>query len=441
MKRYFNLLVASLLLIFFVGCGSSGGSSSETNDTQTTSIPEPITSNLAPVANVVADQTVTVGNSMNLYSTGSYDPDENYPLTYEWQIISKPSGSEVESFVPDFTAPSFTFTADSSGEYKIQLVVGDSLGTKSEPYEVVVSASDDSNLMPVADAGPDQTLAYVGINVDLDGSRSYDPDGNPITYAWSIIQKPEESSAVLTDPTAVNPTFVADLLGSYVIELKVTDSLGLESLTDEVVITSENVKPVADAGVNQVVVLGDIVNLDGSDSYDVNPDDQLTYSWNIVSKPIESPTELIDSDTVNPYFEANFQGTYILNLVVNDGTVDSDPSDVTISVLDEDNPDDVIINALMDAILAINELDADDFNNEKNRDTLTSKIIEVINIGTYDQAMLDKLRDDIGSKMDGCANGTEPDQNDWIMNCTAQDAVYPLIKLAILELEKILTPQ
>lgn len=438
MKTCFNLLVAALLLIFFVGCGGSGDSSSETNDTQPTNA-EPITSNLAPVANVVADQTVTVGNSMSLYSTGSYDPDENYPLTYEWQIISKPSGSEAELSVPDFTATFFTFTPDSSGEYKIQLVVGDSLGMKSEPYEVVVSASEDSNSMPVADAGPDQTLAHENVTVYLDGSQSFDPDGDPITYAWNIIQKPEESSAELTDPNAVKPTFEADSLGSYVIELKVIDSLGLESLTDEVVITSENVKPVADAGLNQVVVLGDTVNLDGSGSYDVNQD-QLTYSWNIVSKPMESLTELIGSDTMNPNFEPDIQGTYILNLVVNDGIVDSDPSDVAISVLEADNPDDVV-NALMAAIDAINELNADDFNNEKNREALTSKIIEVINIGTYDQSMLDKLRDDIGSKMDGCAKVTEPDKNDWIINCTAQDAVYPLIELAISALEEILTPQ
>jgi len=51
-----------LLLIFFVGCGGSGGSNSETTDTQTTSNPEAITSNLAPVADAGADQTVMVGN-------------------------------------------------------------------------------------------------------------------------------------------------------------------------------------------------------------------------------------------------------------------------------------------------------------------------------------------------------------------------------------------
>jgi len=435
MKTCFNLLVSALLLIFFVGCGGSGDSSSETNDTQPTNA-EPITSNLAPVANVVADQTVTVGNSMSLYSTGSYDPDENYPLTYEWQIISNPDGSTADSSVSGSSDPIFTFTVDLPGEYAIELVVTDNLGMASEPYIVVVSTS---NSMPVADAGPDQALADEDTTIVLDGSRSFDPDGGTITYAWRIVEKPPWSSAVLTDPTAVNPTFVADLLGTYVVELIVTDDHGLDSYADEVVITSENVKPVADAGGNQVVLVGDTVSLDGSGSYDANLD-PLTYHWNMVFKPKDSVAVMIGSDTVNPSFEPDIQGTYILNLVVNDGIVDSDPSDVTISVLEADNPDDVV-NALMAAIDAINELNADDFNNEKNREALTSKIIEVINIGTYDQSMLDKLRDDIGSKMDGCATVTEPDKNDWIINCTAQDAVYPLIELAISALEEILTPQ
>jgi hypothetical protein len=57
--------------------------------------------------------------------------------------------------------------------------------------------------------------------------------------------------------------------------------------------------------------------------------------------------------------------------------------------------------------------------------------------------MLDKLRDDIGGKMDGCALDVPsvPDQNDWIMNCPAQTEVYPHIALAISIFEDILNTQ
>jgi len=312
-KAIFNLLVSSLLLIFFIGCGG-GSSDSATNTSSNTSITpdsdpitpnsdptapdsDPTNQNLAPVANAGADQTVKVDGLVILDGTGSYDPDGNYPLTYAWEIISTPSGSTAISSASDSSEWTFSFTVDLPGEYTIQLVVTDSLGTASEPYLVLVSTS---NSMPVADAGSNQALSKEGITVELDGSQSFDPDGDPITYAWSITSKPPFSSAALNDPTAVNPTFVADSLGTYVIELIVTDNQGLDSFPAEVVVSSENVKPMADAGVNQLVLVGDTVNLDGSGSYDVNLD-PLTYSWNMTSKPKGSLTVLKRNiRTLNP---------------------------------------------------------------------------------------------------------------------------------------------
>ncbi len=84
----------------------------------------------------------------------------------------------------------------------------------SRSFFVVTPA--DINSPPVADAGLDRS-AHIGEVVALDGSGSYDPDGDPITYLWHLVSVPAGSTAALSDPTAVNPTFAVDAHGDYVV--------------------------------------------------------------------------------------------------------------------------------------------------------------------------------------------------------------------------------
>jgi len=84
---------------------------------------------------------------------------------------------------------------------------------------VIVTAP---NLPPVANAGPNQS-AYVSQTVTLDGGGSYDLDGDLLAYLWSFVSMPAGSGAALSDPTAVHPTFVVDLPGTYVAQLVVND--------------------------------------------------------------------------------------------------------------------------------------------------------------------------------------------------------------------------
>ena len=77
--------------------------------------------------------------------------------------------------------------------------------------------------------------------VALDGSASNDPDAVGIaSYAWSILDSPVGSAAALSDPAIVNPTFVADLPGGYIIQLEVTTTDSRVSLTDPLLVTSNN---------------------------------------------------------------------------------------------------------------------------------------------------------------------------------------------------------
>ena len=102
-----------------------------------------------------------------------------------------------------------------------------------------------SNVAPVADAGEDQNTPML-FELNLDGSASYDPDEDyPLTYSWQILEKPQGSAAELSDPDSVNPSLIPDVLGEYRIELVVTDSRGLESEPNYVVITAITIEDAA----------------------------------------------------------------------------------------------------------------------------------------------------------------------------------------------------
>ena len=394
--------------------------------------------NSAPVANAGSDQTAYRNDLVTLDGSGSSDADGD-SLTYSWSLITVPNGSSASLSDPAGVHP--TFTVDVSGTYVAQLIVND--GTfDSAPKTVTI---DSLNSPPVADAGQDQSFSTTPVTIQLNGRQSYDPDGDPLNYLWSIVSMPPESSTNLSDNAISTPTFVADSPGTYIVQLIVSDDMGLSSNPDKVIITSGNVKPVAKAGFNQVVLVGEDVLLDGSGSYDAN-NDPLTYSWNMTSKPKNSSTELINPTSVNPTYFADTQGEFVISLVVGDGTLDSNASSVTILAIDVGNLDD-FIRALIEAVRAINNLEPSDFNNENNRNALTSKIITSVlpNYlkGSFDQNMLDKLRDDIAGKTDGCASHDfqDVDQNDWIMNCYAQGVVYQHLERAIALLDAILKAQ
>ncbi|RMH34417.1 MAG: DUF11 domain-containing protein, partial [Nitrospirae bacterium] len=276
--------------------------------------------NNAPVANAGPDQTVRVGDLVTLDGSASSDVDGD-PLTFAWSIIQEPSGSAATLSDPTAVMP--TFFANAAGTYVLQLIVND--GTVNSAPDTVTITTENSP--PVANAGPDQTVR-VGDLVTLDGSASSDVDGDVLTFQWTLTP-PLGSTATLNDPTAVMPTFTVDLPGTYTAQLIVNDGQ-VNSAPDTATITTENSPPVANAGANQTVLVGDTVQLDGSGSSD--PDnDQLTFTWSLTSVPPGSTASLSSTTAVAPTFVADVPGEYVAQLIVNDGTVDSVPDTVMIT--------------------------------------------------------------------------------------------------------------
>ncbi|MCI0653700.1 MAG: PKD domain-containing protein, partial [Methylococcaceae bacterium] len=217
-----------------------------------------------------------------------------------------------------------TFTADKPGVYVIHLVVNDGT-TDSLPASVTITTADTA---PVANAGANQTV-FVGTLVQLDGSGSTDVDGDPLTFTWSLISLPAGSTAQLSDPKIFNPTFVADQPGTYVAQLVVNDG-HIDSAAATVTITTKNSPPVADAGPDQSVPLGSTVILDGRNSFDVDLD-TLLYAWSLLSKPTGSLADIQNPTSDQPSFDVDKPGTYVPQLIVDDGQVKSAPDTVVIT--------------------------------------------------------------------------------------------------------------
>jgi hypothetical protein len=294
------------------------------NDGTVNSAPDTVvvtTLNSAPISRAGVDQAVLVNDTVQLDGSGSSDIDGD-SLTYHWSFVSRPGGSSAA--LSNSKAAQPTFTADVAGAYTVQLIVND--GTVNGVPDTVVITT--LNSAPISRAGPDQAV-LVKDTVQLDGSNSSDADGDSLTYKWTFVSRPIGSNAALSSTSAVRPTFVVDVAGTYTVQLIVNDGT-VNSAPDSVMITTENSAPISNAGADQTVLVKDTVQLDGSGSSDLDGD-MLTFKWSFVSRPDGSDAELSNTGALKPTFGVDVAGSYTVQLIVNDGTADSAADTVTIS--------------------------------------------------------------------------------------------------------------
>lgn len=316
--RALGAVVAACALL--AACGGGGGGGSEPV------VPPPVVVNAAPVAQAGAAQSVTVGTAVTLDGSASTDADGD-TLTYAWTLTTRPAGSTAT--LAAAATPRASFSADVEGSYVATLVVSDGK-VSSTPATVGITVAS-GNAAPVARAGATQSVT-VGSTVTLDGSTSSDANGDVLTYRWSLTTRPAGSAAVLTGGTSPKPSFSADVAGNYVATLIVNDGQADSApATVLVVSAAANVRPVADAGPGQNVLVGGLVVLDGSASRDPNPGDTLAYRWSLTTRPAGSAAALSGAGTARPSFTADVAGFYVATLIASDGRLDSEPATTVIS--------------------------------------------------------------------------------------------------------------
>ena len=238
-----------------------------------------LTAEAGPPKSVVSEMTVTLDGSGT--ETGS-----GRNVTYLWTQTSGTGGTLTSetTLTPSFTAPALN-PGDAAVTYVFTLTVSDNQNTPDATDTVTVTVTAPAaNVAPVADAGPNQRLVTGGL-VTLDGSRSMDPDGTTVNYAWARSDSPDHGNGgtvTLSDPAAAKPTFTAltpdagAADATYGFTLTVTDAGGATH-KDTVTITV-NAPPLANAGRDRMVAsTATVVTLDGSGSSDSTG--QFRYAW------------------------------------------------------------------------------------------------------------------------------------------------------------------
>jgi len=303
LKPFVAFLGVLVLCMSLSGCGGGTEATAATN--------------VAPTANPGPSQNVVVGAVVSMDGSASKDSDGG-SLTFKWTLIGKPNGSAATLTNPTYPNPKFT--ADLAGNYVVSLVVND--GKADSTVATVSVTATVANAAPVANAGVNQSVV-IASTVTLDGTASTDANNDSLSYKWVLQSKPATSSATLTAATSAKPTFKADIAGTYVATLVVSDGKANSELAAVSILASAtNLAPVAKPGVNQSVVVGSKVSVDASASSDPNGE-TITYRWSLLFKPVGSTATLSSAATVSASFTADLAGTYLLGLTVNDGKVDS----------------------------------------------------------------------------------------------------------------------
>jgi PKD repeat protein len=281
-----------------------------------------------PVADAGPDQSVLGGTLATFNGTASTG---DQPMTYTWFFNNGTANITLDGALATYNC---TIDVITPGSYNVTLTITDFWG--NEANDTMVLTVVDPN-PPVANAGPDQTVNEDAV-VTFSGAASSDyfPIAN---YTWTLT----DGGAVTM--YGVAPTHIFAEPGVYVVTLTVTD-IDDNTDMDTVTITVLDVtEPVANAGLDQTVPEGSIVNFVGSASLD---NVAITvFEWTFVDG---SNTIILTGAT--PSYTFVSIGDYEVTLTVLDAAGNSDADTMWVHVTDA-TPPAVLVIAPGDALTSV----------------------------------------------------------------------------------------
>ena len=177
--------------------------------------------NQAPKASAGNDVVITQPtSSVALLGTGT---DEDGTISsYAWKQVAGPAASTIVSPTQALTTIQ-RLTA--VGTYRFEFTVTDNKGaTGKATVQVIVNAASSTNRPPVAVAGDDRVISFPSDSAHLDGTASFDPDGQISTYLWSWISGPAQPE--MAQANQARPEVTHLVAGKHYFELQVKDNKG-----------------------------------------------------------------------------------------------------------------------------------------------------------------------------------------------------------------------
>ncbi len=255
----------------------------------------------APFSVIGGPYECTAGLPCEMDGSASYDIDPGDEVTeWWWDLDGHPWEFTTYQGGPEMAVITHIF--DIAGTKQIGLKVWDNgvfnEGVKLDDnsYTTVLVAQ---NVAPVAEAGGPYTI-FEGVELTLDGTASYDPNGDPIDFAWDL-----DNDGQYDDSSDDDPEYTWMDNGPYMVGLEVTDTL-LQGYD------TANVN-VLDQGPDAAVTGDSELYINEMGSYDAGgsssfPDEIVLYEWDwnyngfvFVSSGDEGPTQTHSWDTAGTY--------------------------------------------------------------------------------------------------------------------------------------------
>jgi len=214
--------------------------------------------NRTPVAVTSVVLSATVGATVTLDASASFDPDGHTPLTYHWQQ----TGGQIvllqgfDTAVASFVAPAV------AGALTVTLQVTDSYGLAGIPVMVSVAVHEAPIAhLQITDTDPTTLGQVTWFTATATGAN--------VTYSWAF-----GDGSAATGPYQLHLYSQAAI---YTVSLSATNEAGTVNAT--VTVTVTNLAPIARVVVSQTVFVGSAVRMDGSSSFDPDNHYPLTYYW------------------------------------------------------------------------------------------------------------------------------------------------------------------